>query len=324
MASQETWSFAEFAAAVGDAVWAPSVHNSQPWRFRRTAHGIDVLIDRSRILATGDPHGRAARVSCGAAAYNLRLALAVAGTPAASNAGGGDVLVRLTPDRPRPATPLERRLHRQIRQRHTNRHPFADTQVEPGAAMRLADAAAREGGWLRFVEGEAALRELAALIRQADTQLNTDPAYAAELRAWTRDFDDAGEGIGRRAAGGAPHPAELLTRRDFGGPAHDITRDPARNPMVAVLGVPGGHPADDVLAGMVLQHVLLLATDLGLAAAMYSQPIEVAAVREQLRLVLHQAYAPQLVLRFGYAPAIGSTGRRPVDEVIVAGEAGNG
>jgi len=75
---------------------------------------------------------------------------------------------------------------------------------------------------------------------------------------------------------------------------------------------------------MVLQHVLLLATDLGLAAAMYSQPIEVAAVREQLRLVLHQAYAPQLVLRFGYAPAIGSTGRRPVDEVIVAGEAGNG
>ncbi|MET7426336.1 hypothetical protein [Dactylosporangium sp. NPDC005555] len=65
-----------------------------------------------------------------------------------------------------------------------------------------------------------------------------------------------------------------------------------------------------------LQHLLLLAADLGLTAAMYSQPIEVPAVREELRLALRRAHDPQLVLRFGYAPATCFTNRRPVADVI--------
>jgi hypothetical protein len=69
---------------------------------------------------------------------------------------------------------------------------------------------------------------------------------------------------------------------------------------------------------MVLQRLLLLAADLGLAVAMYSQPIEVPAVRERLRLAVHRVHAPQLVLRFGYAPTTCYTNRRPVADVIDA------
>ena len=67
---------------------------------------------------------------------------------------------------------------------------------------------------------------------------------------------------------------------------------------------------------MVLQQLLLLAADLGLAVAMYSQPIEVPEVREQLRHVVHRLHDPQLVLRFGYAPTTCYTNRRQVADVI--------
>jgi nitroreductase len=307
------WEQDVFVAAVADAVWAPSIHNSQPWRFRRTEQGIDVLVDADRVLPATDPDGRAARVSCGAAAANLALALAVAGAPAVATAG--PAAVHLTPAGGRVATPLERRLHRQIRRRHTNRSPFADTPLDAAVVTELRDAVAYEGGWLDFVGGPA-LTDLARLTRVADERLGADPAYLGELRTWGAAAEQGVEGIGRRAAGAAPHPAELMTRRDFGGPDHDETRDPTLEPVVAVFGVHGDHPADELRAGLVLQRLLLLAADLGLAVAMYSQPIEVPDIRTQLRLLVRRAHDAQLVLRFGYAPTTCYTSRRPVADVI--------
>ena len=254
-------------------------------------------------------------MSCGAAVANLALALAVAGVPAVTTVGAGGAVVHLTPAGDRPPTPLERRLHRQIRRRHTNRSAFADTRVERAVVTQLTETVAHDGGWLDFVEDEPTLATVAALTRQADAQLRADPGRVAELRASTETADVTVEGVGRQAAGTAPHPAELMTRRDFGGPERDDTRDPTRSPVVAVFGVHGDHAADEIRAGVVLQHLLLLAADLGLAAAMYSQPIEVPAVREQLRVVLHRVHDPQLVLRFGYAPTTCFTNRRPTADV---------
>src|SRR5215475_8763666 len=56
------------------ATAAPSVHNSQPWRFRAD-HGIEVFADRRRHLRAIDPGGRELLVSLGAAILNLRLAI---------------------------------------------------------------------------------------------------------------------------------------------------------------------------------------------------------------------------------------------------------
>ncbi|WP_433605945.1 Acg family FMN-binding oxidoreductase [Dactylosporangium sp. CA-139114] len=313
-----TWTFEAFTAAVGDAVQAPSIHNSQPWRFRWTSDGAYVLLDERRRLAVCDADGRMARISCGAAAYNLRLGLAVSGLPARHRLVSGGALLYLWPAQPRPPTPMERRLHWQISRRHTNRGPFADTPVGPGLPQQLADAARREGGWLDFVAGERALTTLAELIRIADAELRANSAYAAELRAWTICANHAVEGIGPDACGAAPHPAEIMTRRDYGGPGRGVTRDLSRHPAVAVLGALGDGPDEAIRVGMALQCVLLTAADLGLATAMYSQPIEVPATREQIRRAIDRIHDPHLVLRFGYAPTTCYTNRRPVTDVIDA------
>src|SRR5256884_746668 len=61
---------------VARAVWPPSVHNTQPWRF--PADGgpqLSLHADAGRRLAVADPDGREMMISCGAALFTIRLAL---------------------------------------------------------------------------------------------------------------------------------------------------------------------------------------------------------------------------------------------------------
>jgi hypothetical protein len=87
--------------------------------------------------------------------------------------------------------------------------------------------------------------------------------------------------------------------------------------LLAVLTVTGDWPADQVQAGQALQRVLLTATDLGLAASLFSQPIEVAAVREKLRRSVGRTAPPQMLMRFGYATTTPRSPRRPARELIL-------
>ena len=56
------------------AARAPSVHNTQPWRFAVAGQAIELYADTSRQLLE-DPAGREMIISCGAALFGLRLAV---------------------------------------------------------------------------------------------------------------------------------------------------------------------------------------------------------------------------------------------------------
>jgi hypothetical protein len=53
-----------------------------------------------------------------------------------------------------------------------------------------------------------------------------------------------------------------------------------------------------------------------LAASLLSQPIEVPAAREQLRLALSRYGTPQMVLRIGFGDPGPTTPRRPYERVV--------
>jgi len=312
---------ADLGSVVASAMRAPSMHNSQPWRFRWSPEAVELWMDPERRLPVADASGWAGRLSCGAALFNLRLAMAVRGTPVVvtilPEARTPDLIARVVPGPQRAALPWEARLFRAIERRYSNRTPFADVPVPVAVRADLLTAARQEQCWLDLLLGPAAVEATAGLVRAADDLLARDEVYQAELVSWARADPSAMDGVAVSAAGPAVLAGELLPRRVFGDhPARP--RDFEREPLIAVLGGAGDSARDEIQVGQGLQRVLLTATDLGLAASMFSQPIEVAAVREQLRLALRRYAAPQMLLRFGYAgPAPGRSGRRPAAEVMV-------
>src|SRR6266545_5712239 len=146
-------------AIVATAVRAPSMHNTQPWRFRLVPGQpdriegavIEVWSDDSRRLPVADPTGWAVRIACGAALLGVRLGVAVLDHRAE---------VTVLPDPARPAlaglvrvgprhraTPYERELHAAIGKRRTNRYPFSETPPAPDVPAKLVAAARPTRGW---------------------------------------------------------------------------------------------------------------------------------------------------------------------------------
>ena len=83
----------DIAFLVASAARAPSVHNTQPWKFRVRGSVIELLADPDRQLHYVDPAGRELMISCGAALFGLRLGLRKLGHVAA---------VEILPDRAQP------------------------------------------------------------------------------------------------------------------------------------------------------------------------------------------------------------------------------
>ena len=147
---------------------------------------------------------------------------------------------------------------------------------------------------------------------------NAIPRYVSELARWTR-YDPAPDGVPVSVGGPAGEPQDLLPQRAFGVRTRAPGRDFEPEPLVAVLGSAGDSDADQLGAGQALQRVLLTAAGAGLAVSMLSQPIEVPAAREQLRLALGRYGMPQIVLRLGYGQQGFPTPRRPAEDVIDPG-----
>jgi nitroreductase len=58
---------------------APSLHNSQPWRWEFDGKSLRLFSVPSRMLPATDPYGRQMLISCGIAVDHLRAAMAAAG-----------------------------------------------------------------------------------------------------------------------------------------------------------------------------------------------------------------------------------------------------
>lgn len=311
----------QFRDAVAAAVRAPSMYNVQPWRFALRDGCVEVSVDDRRRLPVADPSGWAARVACGAAIADLRLALASAGigTEVRLARPADDPLVAsIVPTGPYTASPRERALYAAIPVRRSDRRPYFDVRVPTPARARLEAAAAEAGARLTLTDDRQDVANIADIIRDADRRLHSNAAYLAELRAWTGYRPDDGAGIRPDEAGVAPAGHDLLAMRDYGGPDRGPGRDFETDPLIGVLSHRGRSTQDDVEAGAALQMVLLTATDERLATSMLSQPVELADLREDLRRITGHDSRPQMVIRIGYGQPGPASTRRDLDDVIDA------
>jgi nitroreductase len=308
-------------AGVRAAVAAPSLHNSQPWRFRIRDGGVDVFVDRRRQLEVIDPAGREMLISVGAAVLNLRVAIRQAGRVPRwrswPDPDEPDLVARVRPGPDAPPEPAVHALAAAIPKRHTNRRPFDRVVVPADVLQELVDAAAIEGAALSTADAVARTAIL-SLVRTAEQRLRSAGRYRAELTEWTLPSPGRRDGIPPQAYG--PWAAlETLPLRDFGLTQPQLRRHHEQfepYPTILVLSTAGDGVDQWVRAGQALQLVLLVATVHGLAATPMSQPLEIPALRELLTDTATGRRA-QVIVRVGYGQPSGATPRRPLAEVLL-------
>jgi nitroreductase len=304
------------------AVAAPSMHNTQPWKFRFDGLVIEVHRDRERELPAEDPDRRMLYLALGAAVFNLRVGAAQLGY-------GTDfrsVLVRRRPDLVAevelvgggPETEQLNTLAPYVQQRRTNRQPYLDRQV-PNEVRRLLDlSSSLEGAELQWLDDPARRKWLLLATADAGQADDQDRERTAERRHWVG---------GERTTDGVPSSA-LGPRPDRpDSPARDMAATPAdasrpagtfeADPQLAILATRRDGPAEWLSAGQAVQRVLLEATANGVSTSLLNQAVEHDALRWLLHDQLGPWTRPQAVIRFGYGPLVPPTPRRPIADVLL-------
>jgi hypothetical protein len=311
---------ADYVIAI--AARAPSVHNTQPWRFKVTGETIELYADPVRKLGV-DPLGREMLISCGAALFGLRLAVRSLGyRPVVSlfpEPSRLRLLAEVRPGGQAPMTDIERKMLLAMPHRHTHRGPFSPDPLPTGLLPGLQHDAVAERASLALLD-ERGYSRLVSIAGPASHVRDHDPLTRAETIRWTRGpHEVARDGVPAHAfpAGDTYQPGRL-PQRDFdsGRGLGQLTPGGLAPPVTAVLlTLPDGR-ADWLNAGQALHRLLLHAASQWVFASLCTQPLEAAVIREAIKHRLTLPGWPQVLLQLGVARTAPATARRPPGELI--------
>jgi hypothetical protein len=305
------------------AARAPSVHNTQPWRFRINPEDIELFADPRRKLHS-DPLGREMLVSCGAALFGLRLGIRSLGyQPVVTlhpDPAQLRLLARIAMVAGSPMTDRERDLLDATPHRHTHRGAFSTGPLPPGLVAGMQHDALAEGATLALVRSAIDYDRLASVLAVTSPKQDLDPVARADVARWSHAApSDARDGVPAQAFPSRPVTEHgRLRQRDFDlgrGIGFDVT--PGAQPAAtAVLLTLGDRRSDWLRAGQALQRLLLHAASVGVFASLYTQPLASAPIRLLVKERLALPGFPQMVLQFGLAGSAHSTSRRSPADLV--------
>ena len=310
---------AALVRAAEAARFAPSIHNTQPWRWVVHADRLALFAVTDRQLRVGDPDGYMLLISCGTALHHAAVALDAQGWRYRIDRPAGTPLAVIHLTGHGPIDPTAYRHYEQLQLRHTDRRTVADDPVAPAILDTLATVSEHAGVHLHLFSRDQVI-ELAVLVEHAQKTEGADEQLQAETATWV--------GGDRTGATGIPDsslpqevPLTTVAERDFGaagslsaGSGHDNAA------TYAVLYGPGDEPVDWLHAGEALNALWLAATEHGVSLLPLSSPVEVPFTRHELRRLLGDVGNPYLVVRLGTldpdhaGPA--HTPRLPSEQVI--------
>jgi nitroreductase len=312
------------AKAIHLACRAPSLHNSQPWRWVVGEAAVDLFADHERVLRSADRSGREAIISCGAALDHFRIAMAAAGwktnVDPFPNPNDRDHLASVDFAPAHYVTTAERDRADAILSRRTDRLPFHAPShwesFEPVLRKTIDHSKAKLD-----VLADDARPTLAEASRLTESFRRYDEYYHDELHWWTESFRPY-QGVPPSALVSEEERARVDINREFPVTQHgdrraDVQADESK---VLVLSTPEDTKADALNCGEALSTVLLECTMVGLATCTLTHITELAESRAVIQNLLGTTVFPQLLIRVGRAPALeetpAPTPRRPLSEIM--------
>ncbi len=306
------------------ATLAANSHNTQPWRFKLSDRGIDILPDLTRRLQAVDPDNHHLFASLGCAAENLALAARMGGKPGELGFGpanDGTVIFAYG-----IGVPTEPWLFDAIPQRQSTRGDYDGHAVNSADLAKLTAAAAVPGVDLVVITDRLQIDRVRELVVAGNSAQMADAAFVRELKSWLRfnprQAMERGDGLFSAASGNPVAPAWLgsvMFDLAFKATSENekYSRQIASSAGIAVFVAQHDNPEHWVLAGRACQRFALAATALGLKHAFINQPVEVARLRPELAALIGMpGRRPDIVMRFGYGAALPFSARRTVDAVL--------
>jgi hypothetical protein len=311
--------------AIRLACRAPSLHNSQPWRWEVDGNTVHLYLDRNRVLYRTDRAGREAIISCGAVLDHFRVAMAAAGCMANidrfPSTKSPDHLASVEFSLMDLVTDADRRRAQAIPSRRTDRLPFAPPTEWASFEESVHNSIHTDTVRLDVLSEDARPELKNASVLTESLRLN-DPYYHTELDWWTAPYE-ASQGIPYSSLASADERKRVDVGRTFPAPRHQEQRTdvPIDYSKVVVLSTYGDSHLDALRCGEALSSVLLECTMLGLATCTLTHVTELEASRHLIAALIGQDTTPQVLIRVGVVPSTGdvppATPRRPVDEVLI-------
>lgn len=309
-------------AALTLAGRAPSIENTQPWRWRVDRTSLHLYADARMHLPHADPDGRDLTLSCGAALNHCVIALAAMGWLAEVHRlpdpadPGHLAAIEVSPRAP---DRTDIKLAKAIPQRRTDRRIYS---ARPVAASDVASLAAVAGGMRLRLHQVDEMGRLHEIVKRAAQTHATNRDYLVELARWSGRY---GSRAGVPAHSTTEHDCgATVPGRIFAGPA--LAQPPGASPaddnaVILVLGSDADDRLAQLRAGEAASAILLTATAMGLASCPITEPLEIPETRAAVRDEIWGATGyPQMLLRLGWAPnsaaALPPTPRRALDDVV--------
>lgn len=309
--------------AAAAALAAPSVYNTQPWQWSVRDGALELFADRRRQLAAADPDGRMLTISCGTALHFALTALAAQGVRAEvaslPDVSEPELLARIRPKNRVAPTPEQVRHYQAIQVRSSDRRPFDDQPVSPADVDALRGVVESHGVHLHTVPAE----DMVPLIVMASTAADVgfgDPALRKERATWTHRPVSSGDGVPTQTT--VPDVPRRVRVRPFASdvdPQLPAGEGTDRGTLYAVYFTDGDDVAEWLRTGEALGATLLTAVELGLAASIMSDVVEIPQSRAALSRILSGVGHPQIMARFGHTDstkAIPTAPRRQHDEAV--------
>ncbi|WP_067822161.1 Acg family FMN-binding oxidoreductase [Nocardia inohanensis] len=305
---------------------APSLHNSQPWRWTFDGSALRLFSVADRMLPATDNSGRQMFLSCGIALGHLRAALAAAGWRAhvayLPNPTRRDQLATVTWTPATVVTDADRERAAAIERRRTDRLPFAPPDGWDEFAIALRSIVPAEQTTLTvFPDGVRPELEHAARLTTALRRY--DSPYQAELQWWTGHSGMATGVPADALLSEADRSRVAVARRMPAGTAPDtpVHTDPAEDrATILVLSTDGDSTAELVRCGETLSTVLLECTAAGYATCTVTNITEMPRSRSFVQALTGSPRRPQVLIRVGtrtgdpgpHTP----TPRLPLDQIL--------
>jgi len=300
------------------AILAPSIYNSQPWKFNVSNDEILVFADQSRWPRVADKDRRELYMSLGCAIENLVIAAEHFGYNCSVSYFPGEkdlaAAISLTPQS-EVGSYSRPDLFEAITTRRTNRQPYESRTISRQDLDALNKTGSNSDVSIILTDDLDTKERLRNLVIEADRVLYSDINFKSELGHWLSQGVMGPTGIGAKIA-----QMKMVFLNE--GP-EQIRKDADlinSTPSIGFISTRNNDSISDLKAGRALERLWLAATARGISLQPMSQALEVPETKEELAELLAggaEMKEVQQAFRLGYCEEdVSHSNRRPLEDAL--------